>query len=145
MSTVSFRADTIEREWLVVDVEGLVLGRAAARIAAILCGKHKPTYTPHADCGDFVVVINAEKIALSANKLRTKIYYRHTGYLGGIRSTTAGELLEKEPTALVSRAIKGMLPRGPLGRQMFKKLKVYTGPEHPHEAQQPKSLDLNLS
>ncbi|MDP6945150.1 MAG: 50S ribosomal protein L13 [Myxococcota bacterium] len=145
MSTVSYRPDTIEREWIVVDLDGLVLGRAAARIAAILRGKHKPTYTPNADCGDYVVVINAEKIKLTANKLADKVYHWHTGYLGGIRSITAGELLEKDPTALIDKAVKGMLPRGPLGRGMFKKFKAYAGPEHPHTAQSPKTLDLSAS
>ena len=143
MSTVSFREDTIEREWIVVDLDGQTLGRAASRIAGILRGKHKPTFTPHADCGDFVVVVNAEKVKLSANKLNTKVYHWHTGYLGGIRSITAGDLLEKEPTALIEKAVKGMLPRGPLGRSMFKKLKAYVGPEHPHTAQSPKTLDLS--
>ena len=142
MSTVSYNADTIEREWIVVDLEGKTLGRAASRIAAILRGKHKPTYTPNADCGDYVVVINAEKAVLSANKLNDKVYNWHTGYLGGIRSITAAELLEKEPTALIERAVKGMLPRGPLGRSMFKKLKAYAGPDHPHTAQAPTALDL---
>ena len=143
MSTVSYRPETIEREWVVVDLDGQTLGRAAARIAAILRGKHKPTYTPNADCGDYVVVINAEKIKLTANKMKDKVYHWHTGYLGGIRSITAGDLLEKEPTALIEKAVKGMLPRGPLGRSMFKKLKAYVGPEHPHTAQSPKTLDLS--
>ena len=145
MSTVSYRPETIEREWVVVDLDGQTLGRAAARIAAILRGKHKPTYTPNADCGDYVVVINAEKIKLTANKMKDKVYHWHTGYLGGIRSITAGDLLEKEPTALIEKAVKGMLPRGPLGRSMFKKLKAYVGPEHPHTAQSPKTLDLSAS
>lgn len=145
MSTVSYRGDTIEREWVVIDLDGLTLGRAAARIAAILRGKHKPTYTPHADCGDYVVVINAEKAKLTANKLEDKVYYWHTGYMGGIKSITAGELLKKEPTALITRAVKGMLPRGPLGRRMFEKLKAYAGPDHPHAAQSPKTLDLSLN
>ena len=143
MSTVSYRPETIEREWFVVDLEGQTLGRAAARIAAVLRGKHKPTYTPNADCGDYVIVINAEKIKLTANKMNDKVYHWHTGYLGGIRSITAGDLLEKEPTALIEKAVKGMLPRGPLGRSMFKKLKAYAGAEHPHTAQSPKTLDLS--
>ena len=145
MSTVSLRDETIEREWFVVDLDGQTLGRAASRIAAVLRGKHKPTYTPNADCGDFVVVINAEKVKLTSNKLSTKVYNWHTGYLGGIRSITAAELLEKEPTALITKAVKGMLPSGPLGRTMFKKLKAYAGSEHPHTAQSPKTLDLSAS
>lgn len=143
MATVSFRPDTIERDWILVDLEGKTLGRAAARIAAILRGKHKPTFTPHADCGDFVVIVNAKKIRLTGNKLAAKKYYRHSGYLGGIKEITAGDLLAKRPDRLVEMAIKGMLPRGPLGRKMFKKLHVYAGPDHPHQAQQPKILDLN--
>ena len=145
MSTVSYRPDTIEREWIIVDVDGLTLGRVASRIAGVLRGKHKPTYTPHADCGDYVVVVNAEKIKLSANKLNDKVYHWHTGYFGGIRSITAGDLLEKDPTALITKAVKGMLPRGPLGRSMFKKFKAYAGPDHPHAAQAPRALDLSAS
>jgi large subunit ribosomal protein L13 len=143
MQTVSFQPDTIERQWLVVDLEGQCLGRASSRIATILRGKHKPTFTPHADCGDFVVVINAHKVRLTGNKWDQKTYYRHSGYFGGIRSNTAKELLEKFPTRLVSNAVKGMLPRGTLGRQMFTKLKVYASPEHPHGAQNPTTLDLS--
>lgn len=145
MSTVSFREETIEREWFVVDLEGQTLGRAASRIAAVLRGKHKPTFTPNADCGDFVIVINADKVKLTSDKLQKKVYNWHTGYLGGIRSITAAELLEKEPTALITKAVKGMLPSGPLGRAMFKKLKAYAGSEHPHAAQAPKPLDLSAS
>ena len=144
MSTVSFREETIEREWFVVDLEGQTLGRAASRIAAVLRGKHKPTFTPNADCGDFVIVTNAAKIVMTG-KLQKKVYNWHTGYLGGIRSITAAELLEKEPTALITKAVKGMLPSGPLGRAMFKKLKAYAGSEHPHAAQAPKPLDLSAS
>ncbi len=145
MSTVSYRGDTIEREWVVVDLDGQTLGRAAARIASVLRGKHKPTYTPNADCGDYVVVINAEKVKLTANKLEDKVYHWHTGYFGGIRSITARELLAKDPTALIVKAVKGMLPRGPLGRSMFEKFKAYAGPDHPHAAQAPKSLDLSAN
>ena len=134
---------TIPRDWFVVDAEGQTLGRLATRIATVLRGRHKAVYTPHVDVGDFVVVINAEKIKLTANKMKDKVYHWHTGYLGGIRSITAGDLLEKEPTALIEKAVKGMLPRGPLGRSMFKKLKAYVGPEHPHTAQSPKTLDLS--
>ena len=145
MSTVSFRPDTIEREWFIVDLDGQTLGRVASRIAAVLRGKHKPTYTPHADCGDYVVVVNADKIRLTANKLQNKIYYWHTGYFGGIRSITAADLLEKDPTALINKAVKGMLPRGPLGRAMFQKFKAHAGPDHPHAAQAPRPLDLSAA
>ncbi|MGM0578986.1 MAG: 50S ribosomal protein L13 [Myxococcota bacterium] len=142
MKTVSFTPDTIEREWHLVDLEGKTLGRAAARIASILRGKHKPTYTPHADCGDFVIVVNADKIRLTGGKWAKKVYYRHTGWFGGLKEITAEKQLAKDPTALVRSAVKGMLPRGPLGRRMFKKLKVYAGGEHPHQAQLPKAFDL---
>jgi len=143
MTTVSFRSDTIERQWHLVDFEGLILGRAASRIASVLRGKHRPTYTPNADCGDFVVVINAEKLKLTGNKLEGKIYYRHSGYLGGLKSLTAGELLEKNPARIIELAVQRMMPSGPLGRRMMKKLKVYAGADHPHEAQNPTPLDLN--
>lgn len=143
MATVSFNQNTIEREWLVVDLEGATLGRAASRIAAVLRGKHKPTFTPNADCGDFVVVINADKVKLSGNKMQDKVYYSHSGYLGGLKEMRAEEMLEKHPERLIEKAVKGMLPRGPLGRRQFKKLYVYTGAEHPHAAQQPKTLDLS--
>ena len=143
MATVSFNQNTIEREWLLVDLEGATLGRAASRVAAVLRGKHKPTFTPNADCGDFVVVINADKVKLSGNKMQDKIYYSHSGYLGGLKEMRAEEMLEKHPERLIEKAVKGMLPRGPLGRQQFKKLYVYTGAEHPHAAQQPKTLDLS--
>ena len=143
MATVSFNQNTIEREWLLVDLEGATLGRAASRVAAVLRGKHKPTFTPNADCGDFVVVINADKVKLSGKKMQDKIYYSHSGYLGGLKEMRAEEMLEKHPERLIEKAVKGMLPRGPLGRQQFKKLYVYTGAEHPHAAQQPKTLDLS--
>ena len=143
MATVSFNQNTIEREWLLVDLEGATLGRAASRVAAVLRGKHKPTFTPNADCGDFVVVINADKVKLSGNKMQDKIYYSHSGYLGGLKEMRAEEMLEKHPERLIEKAVKGMLPRGPLGRRQFKKLYVYTGAEHPHAAQQPKTLDLS--
>lgn len=144
MKTVSFDPSQIERAWHVVDLDGVVLGRAAARIAAVLRGKHKPTFTPHADCGDFVVVVNADKVRLTGNKLANKIYYRHSGYLGGIKQATASEILAKHPERLIEAAVKGMLPKGPLGRTMFKKLKVYAGPEHPHQAQKPQALSLDI-
>ena len=143
MTTVSFNPETIDREWIVVDVEGKALGRAASRIASILRGKHKPQFTPNADCGDFVVVVNADKIRLTGRKLDQKIYYRHSGYFGGLKETTASEMLEDKPSRMMELAVKGMLPKGPLGRAMARKLHVYAGPDHPHQAQQPKILDLN--
>ena len=142
MKTISYNPSTIEREWHVVDLEGVVLGRAAARIASVLRGKHKPTYTPHADCGDFVIVLNADKVKLTGNKLAQKTYHHHSGYFGGLKSITADKLLEKHPTRLIESAVKGMLPRGPLGRQMFKKLNIYVGTDHPHQAQKPQRLEL---
>ena len=143
MTTVSFNPNTVDREWIVVDVEGKTLGRAASRIASLLRGKHKPQFTPNADCGDFVVVVNADKIRLTGRKLDQKVYYRHSGYLGGLKQTTAGEMLENKPTRMMELAVKGMLPKGPLGRAMGRKLHVYAGADHPHQAQQPKILDLN--
>jgi large subunit ribosomal protein L13 len=125
-----------------VDLDGKVLGRAAAEIARVLRGKHKAIYTPSVDTGDFVVVVNAEKVKLTGNKLDAKMYHRHSGYPGGLRSVTAGKLLEKKPEDLIRKAVKGMLPRNKLGRVMFKKLKVYSGGVHPHAAQQPKELNI---
>ena len=132
----------VQRQWHVVDADGKTLGRLAARIAMLLRGKHKRTFTPHVDCGDHVVVINAGKVRLTGNKLRTKIYHRHSGYPGGLKSVTARHLHEKQPTALVTRAVKGMLPKNHLGRQMAKKLKVYAGTTHPHQAQRPEPIQL---
>lgn len=131
-----------QREWWVVDLDGQTVGRAAARIAHILRGKHKPSYTPHVDDGDYVVVVNADKVQFKGNKWQQKRYYRHTGYVGGIKDQTATEVLNEKPEFIIQKAVKGMLPRGPLGRAMLKKLKIYTGPEHPHAAQQPKALEL---
>ncbi len=132
----------VTREWYVVDASGKTLGRLATEIARILRGKHKPQYTPHVDVGDFVIVINAEKIAVTGRKLDQKRYYRHSGYPGGLRSITLRRQLEKHPERVIRAAVKGMLPKNRLGRRMLKKLKVYAGPEHPHQAQQPKPLDL---
>jgi large subunit ribosomal protein L13 len=142
MRTTSAKAHEMNRTWYVFDAEGQTLGRASARIAAILRGKHKPTYTPHVDTGDFVVVINAEKVKLTGNKLAAKTYYHHSGFFGGIKSITAEKLIEKRPEDLFRIAVKGMLPKNPLGRKMFKKLKVYAGGEHPHVAQNPEALSL---
>lgn len=142
MSTEVAKAQDIKRAWYVVDLEDKVLGRAATEIARVLRGKHKPIYTPSVDTGDFVIVVNADKVKLTGNKLADKKYYRHSGYPGGIRSANAGELLEKKPEMLIQAAVKGMLPKNRLGRKMFTKLKVYAGGEHPHNAQQPKELAL---
>ena len=143
MKTYSAKPGDIERKWFVIDAEGVVLGRLASIVAMRLRGKHKPMYTPHLDCGDHIVVINAGKVQLTGNKLADKIYYRHTGYPGGIRSTTAGKILDgKHPERVVEKAVQRMIPKGPLGRQVLRKLKVYAGAEHPHEAQQPEFLDV---
>ncbi|NLL49038.1 MAG: 50S ribosomal protein L13, partial [Firmicutes bacterium] len=132
----------VERKWYVVDAEGQTLGRLATQVATILKGKHKPIYTPHVDTGDHVIVINAEKIHLTGNKLQDKKYYRHSGYPGGIKSVTAGEVLNRHPERVIEAAVWGMIPHNKLGRQMIKKLKVYAGAEHPHEAQMPETLVL---
>lgn len=141
MKTTFARQETLtERKWWVVDADGKVLGRLATELADVLRGKNKAIFTPHVDTGDFVVVINAEKVKLTGKKLTEKMYYRHSGYLGGLKSLSAGELLRKKPEALIHHAVKGMLPKNRLGRRMIKKLKVYAGTEHPHEAQQPAPL-----
>ncbi|MBM7717110.1 50S ribosomal protein L13 [Siminovitchia sp. FSL H7-0308] len=141
-TTYMAKAGEIDRKWYVVDAEGKTLGRLASEVASILRGKHKPTYTPHIDTGDHVIIVNAEKIELTGNKWSDKIYYRHTGFLGGIKQRTAQEMKEKQPQKMLELAIKGMLPKGPLGRQMYRKLHVYAGPEHPHHAQQPQTYEL---
>lgn len=133
---------TIKRDWYVVDAEGQTLGRLASEIAKVLRGKNKPTYTPHMDCGDYVIVVNAEKIKVTGKKLDQKIYYHHSEYIGGMKEMTLREKLAKKPEQVIELAVKGMLPKGPLGRQMYKKLFVYAGPEHKHEAQQPKALEI---
>ena len=140
MSTQVAKKSEVTRNWYVVDLDGKVLGRMATEIARVLRGKHKAIYTPSVDTGDFVVVLNADKLKLTGNKMADKMYYRHTGYPGGLRSINAEKLLEKKPEELVKKAVKGMLPRNKLGREMLKKLKVYAGSEHPHSAQQPKEL-----
>lgn len=142
MKTQVAKKDEVTREWFVVDVQGKVLGRAATAIANVLRGKHKPTYSPSVDTGDFVIVLNADKIALTGNKLADKVYYSHSGFPGGIKSITAGKLVEKKPEELVKKAVKGMLPKNKLARHMLKKLKIYTSGDHPHEAQQPKVLNI---
>jgi large subunit ribosomal protein L13 len=140
--TFTPRAGDIERQWFVVDAEGKTLGRLASQIAHILRGKHKPTYSPHMDLGDHIVVINAEKIRVTGRKAEQKVYYRHTGYPGGLRTTTYEDMLGKHPERILRIAVKGMLPNNILGRQMFKKLRVYAGPEHEHAAQQPQALSF---
>ena len=144
MTTKTFtpRAGDIERQWFVVDAEGKTLGRLASQIAHVLRGKHKPTYSPHMDLGDHIVVINAEKIRVTGRKAERKVYYRHTGYPGGLRTTTYEDMLGKHPERILRIAVKGMLPNNILGRQMFKKLRVYAGPEHEHAAQQPQVLSF---
>jgi large subunit ribosomal protein L13 len=132
----------VERQWHVIDATDVVLGRLASQVATLLRGKHKPIFAPHLDTGDFVIIINADKVALSGKKLEQKKAYRHSGYPGGLRSMSYGDLMQKHPERAVEKAIKGMLPKNTLGRQMFSKLKVYTGPEHPHQAQQPVPYDI---
>jgi large subunit ribosomal protein L13 len=141
--TYSAKQSDIEEKWWVVDAQDLILGRLATVVAARLRGKHNPLFTPHVDCGDNVIVVNAEKIQLTGRKLDQKTYYRHSGFMGGIKSITARKLLEKRPEDLIRSAVKGMLPKNRLGRQIFKKLKVYAGDAHPHAAQQPEVLELN--
>ena len=142
MKTYAARAKDIEREWFLVNAEGKTLGRLASEIAKVLRGKHKPVYTPHIDCGDYVIVVNAARVRVSGKKLSDKVYYRHSGYPGGLKSITLGELMVSRPTRVIEMAVRGMLPRNRLGRKMLKKLKVYAGPDHPHQAQQPKPLEL---
>jgi large subunit ribosomal protein L13 len=136
------KKEEVTRDWYLVDAENQVLGRIATQIANILRGKNKPTYTPSVDTGDFIIVVNAEKIALTGKKLSDKVYYSHSGYPGGIKSITAGKLLDKKPEDLIRIAVKGMLPKNKLARHMLNKLKIYTGSAHPHEAQQPKALSV---
>ncbi len=142
MTTVSAKPAEVRREWLLVDATGKTLGRLASEIARRLRGKHKAEYTPHVDTGDYIVVVNAEKIRVTGNKMADKMYYRHTGYVGNLKSISLEKLLQKAPERVIETAVKGMMPRNPLGRAMFKKLRVYAGPEHGHQAQQPKTLEV---
>ncbi|WP_428101583.1 50S ribosomal protein L13 [Candidatus Rariloculus sp.] len=142
MKTFSAKPETVQHDWYLVDATGRTLGRLATELARRLRGKHKPVYTPHVDTGDYIVVINAEKIRVTGRKLRDKIYYRHSGYVGNLKAEPLNKLLERAPERVILLAVKGMLPRNPLGRQMLKKLKVVRGPEHPHQAQQPVVLEL---
>ena len=142
MKTYHAKPGEVEREWLVVDATDMVLGRLATQVAQILKGKTKPQYTPHVDTGDFVIVINAEKIRLTGNKAQTKIYYSHSGYIGGLKEVSFERMLEKHPERIIEKAVKGMLPKNTLGRAMNRKLKVYAGPNHPHGAQKPREITL---
>lgn len=142
MKTYYAKPGEVQREWLLVDATDMTLGRLASAVAQILRGKNKPTYTPHVDTGDFVVVVNCDKIKVTGAKVTDKIYTRYTGYPGGLRQETFQEAMEKHPERVIEKAVKGMLPKGTLGRQMAKKLKVYAGPEHPHQAQNPRKIDL---
>jgi len=140
--TYSPKASELDRAWWIVDAEGQVLGRMATEVARVLRGKHKPSYTPHLDCGDHVIIVNADKVVTTADKSERKILYRHSGYPGGLRSQTLGEAMQRQPAEVVRRSVRGMLPHTRLGRQMLRKLKVYAGPVHPHEAQSPQPLPL---
>ena len=142
MKTFIAKPAEVKRDWFVLDATGQVLGRLATEVARRLRGKHKPEYTPHTDTGDYIVVVNAEKIKVTGRKTTDKMYYRHTGYPGGIKETSFEKMIEKTPAKVIEIAVKGMLPRGPLGREMFRKLKVYAGPEHKHTAQQPQKLEI---
>ena len=142
MKTFSAKPEEVRRDWFVVDATDKILGRLATQIADVLRGKRKPTYTAHVDVGDFVIVVNAEKIAVTGNKREDKRYWRHSGYPGGIRFRTLGELLERRPEEVIRKAVKGMIPRNRLGRQQLRKLKVYAGPDHPHQAQKPTELEM---
>lgn len=143
-TTFMANAQNVERKWYVVDAEGQTVGRLAAEVAKVLRGKHKPTFTPHVDTGDFVIVINAEKAVFTGKKLIDKTYFRHSGYNGGITFTPAGQMMEKFPTRVIEHAVRGMLPKNRLGEQMYRKLNVYAGSEHPHAAQQPEELKLSI-
>jgi large subunit ribosomal protein L13 len=142
MKTFVAKPETVKRDWYVVDAEGKTLGRIATEIASRLRGKHKPEYTPHVDTGDYIIVINAEKVAVTGNKASDKMYYAHSGFPGGIKSISFEKLIDRKPEMVIEAAVKGMLPKGPLGRAMFRKLKVYAGGEHNHAAQQPQVLDI---
>ena len=141
-STYMPNPNQVERKWYVIDAEGKTLGRLASEVASILRGKKKPIFTPNADCGDYVIVVNAEKIKVTGKKLDQKVYYRHSAYVGGLKSATLREMLQRHPERVIEMSVKGMLPKGPLGREMYKKLFVYAGPEHKHEAQKPEAYTL---
>ena len=142
MSSYIAKPETVERKWYVIDADGVVLGRLASQVALMLRGKHKPTFTPHVDTGDYIIVVNTDKIAMTGRKLDQKIYYHHSGYPGGLKETKYRDLLANKSEFVLKKAVRGMLPKGPLGNKMFKKLKVYAGAEHPHAAQQPEVIDM---
>jgi large subunit ribosomal protein L13 len=142
MRTISVKSESVKRDWYLVDAQGATLGRMATEIAIRLRGKHKAEYTPHVDTGDYIVVINAEKVRVTGNKAKDKLYHRHTGYPGGLKSISFEKLIDSSPERVIQNAVKGMLPKGPLGRAMFKKMKVYPGTDHPHIAQKPQQLTL---
>lgn len=142
MKTFSAKADNVRRDWFVVDANGKTLGRLCSEVARRLRGKHKPVYTPHVDTGDYIVVINADKVAVTGRKMKNKQYHRFTGYIGNMKSASLRDMLDKHPERVIELGVKGMLPKNPLGRQMYRKLKVYPGAEHPHAAQQPQTLEL---
>lgn len=141
-TTVSAKPSEVRREWFLVDADGKTLGRLASEIARRLKGKHKPIFTPHIDTGDYIVVVNAEKVAVTGNKMQNKMYHHHTGYIGNLKSISLEKQLQKAPERVIETAVRGMLPRNPLGRAMMKKLRIFAGPEHPHQAQQPKPLEI---
>ena len=142
MSTYMAKPANVDRKWYVIDAEGVVLGRLASQVALMLRGKHKPTFTPHVDTGDFIIVVNTDKIVLTGNKLDDKIYYHHTGHPGGLKETKYRDLMANKSEFALKKAVRGMLPKGPLGNKMIKKLKVYAGPEHEHQAQKPEAFEL---
>lgn len=142
MKTMSPTPDDVQRSWYIIDAEDLILGRLSTRVASVLRGKHKPIFTPHVDTGDFVIVVNAEKVAVSGRKEELKKYHHYTGWIGGVRTTTLKKLRAEHPERIIMHSVKGMMPRGPLGRQMLKKLRVYVGDQHPHKAQKPATLSL---
>ena len=142
MKSFMANPDTVERKWYVVDADGATLGRLASEVAAVLRGKNKPIFTPHVDCGDYVIVINADKIAVSGKKMEQKVYYSHSLYVGGMKETTLREMMAKKPEKVIEKAVKGMLPKGPLGEQMYKKLHVYAGENHGHQAQKPVVMEI---
>ena len=143
MKTFMEKKENVDRKWYVIDAEGVTLGRLATKVATVLKGKHKPIYTPHVDCGDFVIVVNAEKVKLTGNKLNDKMYYNHSGYVGGLRERNAKTMIEKYPEEMIERAVKGMLPKNRLGNQIYKKLFVYAGPDHKQSAQKPIELKVD--
>lgn len=142
MKTFTAKPESVKREWLIIDAEGLTLGRLATEVASRLRGKHKPEYTPHVDTGDYIIVINADKVHVTGKKAQDKMYYRHSGYIGGLKEVNFQDLQARKPGRAIELAVNGMLPKGPLGRAMFKKMKIYAGAEHPHASQQPKALSI---